>query len=81
MKQKRITWGIILSHFTSVKSKNQERGGGGGRGGSVVQCRCLIKKRRRGVMEEGDDGACFVGDLTLSWRIVLSDKLTNRAAN
>jgi hypothetical protein len=46
MKQKRITWDIILSHFTSVKSKNQERGGGGGgrggRGGSVVQCRCLI---------------------------------------
>jgi hypothetical protein len=40
MKQKRITWDIILSHFTSVKSKNQERGGGGGgggRGGSVVQ--------------------------------------------
>ena len=81
MKQKRITWDIILSHFTSVKSKNQERGRGGGRGGSVVQCRCLIKKRRRGVMEAGDDGACFVGDLTLSSRIVPSDKLTNRAAN
>ena len=58
MKQKRLTWDIILSHFTSVKSKNQEREGGGGRG-SVVQSRCLIKKRRRGVMEGGDDGACL----------------------